>query len=174
MISRRTLLCLCLAASNLSARPVSRIELGRLQTGTRIVFVRSSAGEWGLETAGGAAPTISQSQPARLEVFRAEDDIRQLAAGYKTVLKSTAGIDASAEVKYEGVVFRIQDHWSVRGPVLSVRRKLDVVGNAPGGFNSAVTFETPPSMGWSDISYLAPGALYGDPTYNGDRSRVEL
>ena len=25
-------------------------------------------------------------------------------------------------------------------------------------------------MGWTDVNCLAPGALYGDPTYDGDRS----
>ncbi|HKV77614.1 MAG TPA: hypothetical protein VJP02_05725 [Candidatus Sulfotelmatobacter sp.] len=135
-----------------------------------MTFVRSPAGEWGIEISGGTAPTISQSQPARMEVFRAEDDLHQLAAGYKTVRKSEGGIDARAEVKYEGVRFGVHDHWSLSGPVLSVRRKVDVAGNAAGGFDSAITFQAPPSTGWSDVSYMAPGALYGDPTYDGDRS----
>ena len=163
-------LCLFLAGSSLLAQPVPRVMLGHLQTGATVNFVRSAAGGWGLEVTGGAAPTISQQKPARLEVFRAEDDIRQFAAGYKTIQKSAAGIDARAEVKYDSVVFRVVDHWSVSGSVLSVYRKVDVIGNSPGGFDSAITFEAPPSIGWSDVSYMAPGALYGDPTYDGDRS----
>lgn len=170
MRSRCTLLCLFLAASNSIAKPVARVELGHLQTGAAVTFVRSPTGEWGIEISGGTAPRISQSQPARLEVFRAENDIRLLAAGYKTIRKSEGGIDARAELKYEGVRFRVLDHWSLNGPVLSVRRKVDVAGNAAGGFESAITFQAPPSTSWSDVSYMAPGALYGDPTYDGDRS----
>jgi len=120
---------------------------------------------------GWAAPRILQPQPARLEVFCTEADIRQLTAGYKTVSKSPEGIDAQAEIAYgENVVFRVIDHWSVSGPVLCVRRKVEVAGNAEGGFDSSVVLTVDPSVGWSDINYLAPGALYGDPTYDGDRS----
>ena len=119
MLSRCTVLCLFLAGSNLFAQPVAPVVLGHLQTGATVSFVRSPAGEWGIEITGGAAPSISQSQPASLEVYRAEDDIHQLATGYKTVQKSTAGIDARAEIKYDSVVFRVQDHWSVSGSVLS-------------------------------------------------------
>ena len=31
-------------------------------------------------------------------------------------------------------------------------------------------FALDPAVGWQDVQYLAPGALYGDPTYDGDRS----
>jgi hypothetical protein len=51
-----------------------------------------------------------------------------------------------------------------------VRRKVEVTGNAPGGFDSSVVFTVDPSVGWSDVNYLAPGALYGDPAYDGERS----
>ncbi len=147
------------------------MDLGRLQTGATVSFARAATGEWGIEIAGAAAPRILQPKPAKFEVFRTEEDIRPLAAGYKTVQKSANGIDAQAEIAYgENVVFHVKDHWSLSGEVLSVRRKVDVTGNAPGGFYSSVVFTIDPSIGWSDVNYLAPGALYGDPTYDGDRS----
>ncbi len=162
---------LCLTASVLLAQQTNRVELGRLQTGATVSFIRSSEGEWGIEIAGGAAPLIVQPKPARLEVYRTDQDIRQLAAGYSRIQKSADGIDAQAEIAYGGnVVFRMQDHWSLDGAVVSVRRKVDVAGNAPGGFDSSVVFTVDPSTGWADVNFLAPGALYGDPTYNGDRS----
>jgi hypothetical protein len=169
MLSRFTVVCLLLASSNLFAHPASRVDLGHLQTGATVSFVRS-AGGWGIEIIGGELPAISQSQPARLEIFRTEADVRQPAAAYKTLQKSSAGVDAGAEVNYDRVVFRFMDHWRVKGAVLSLRRRVEVIGNSPGGFDSAMTFQLPPSVGWSDINYMAPGALYGDPTYNGDRS----
>ena len=78
-----------------------------------VSFVGSTNGEWGIEIAGGAAPRIQQPKPARLEIFNSEQDIRPLAAGYKTVEKSAAGMDARAEIAYGGnVVFHVQDRWS--------------------------------------------------------------
>jgi len=165
------LLALTLAGSALFAQPGDRLELGRLPTGATVSFTRASGREWGIEIAGGAAPRILQLQPARLEVFRAEKDVRRLAAGYRTVQKPQIGIDARAEIGYGAdVVFHVNDRWSLTGAVLSVSRKVDVTGAAPGGFDSSVTFTVDPSVGWSDVNYLAPGALYGDPTYDGDRS----
>ena len=171
MIGKYALLGPALAAFSLFAQQSARVEFGKLQTGATVSFVRTAADRWGLEIAGGPAPRVLQPQPARLEVFRTEADIRQLAAGYKTVRESPEGIDAQAEIAYgENVVFRVIDHWTLSGPVLSVRRKVEVAGNAEGGFYSSVVLTVDPSVGWSDINYLAPGALYGDPTYDGDRS----
>jgi hypothetical protein len=173
MFGKDVLLGLCLAGSALFAQQGTRVDLGRLQTGATVSFARSTAGEWGIEIAGAAAPRILQPKPAKLEVFRTEEDIRQLSAGYKTVQKSAAGIDARAEIacgESVVVVFRVQDRWNLSGAVVSVRRKVEVVGNAPGGFYSSVALTVDPAVGWFDVNYLAPGALYGDPTFDGDRS----
>jgi hypothetical protein len=180
MINRPPLLStisLLLAISSLSAqeKPASsaggRVLLGRLATGATVAFVRSGAGEWGLEIAGAGAPRLHQARPAQLEVYSREEDIRQLAAGYKSVQSGTGGVTARAEVSYgPNVSFRVEDRWSVSGAVLTVHRKLEVGGNAPGGFYSAVRFATAPEVTWPDVDYLAPGLLYGDSTYGGGRS----
>jgi hypothetical protein len=171
MFTRNALVGLTLGASALFAQPAARVNLARLESGATVSFARSAAGEWGVEIAGAAAPRILQPKPAKLQVFRTEEDIRQFAAGYKRVEKSAAGIDAQAEIAYgEGVVFRLTDQWTAAGAVVSVRRKVEVTGNAPGGFYSSIMLTVDPSLGWSDINYMAPGALYGDPTYDGDRS----
>ena len=54
--------------------------------------------------------------------------------------------------------------------MVTVSRKVEVVGNAPGGFNSSIVFTVDSSVQWGDVNCLAPGALYGDPAYNGERS----
>ena len=171
MCSKYTLLGLCLAISPAFAQTSDRIDLGRLQTGATVSFIRDTGGQWGVEIAGGPAPRIVQPKPARLEVFRAENDIRRLATGYETVRTSEAGVEARAEIAYndnvDNVRFRIQDQWSLSGAVLSVSRKVDVVGNAPGGFYSSVILTIDPSVDWPDVKYLAPGLLYGDSTYDG-------
>jgi len=164
------LLGLLLAGSTLLAQPNSRIDLGHLQTGATVSFIRSAAGEWGIEIKGAAVPRISQAKPARLEILHTEEDIRELATGYKTVRRSTGGIDARAELAYENVIFQLQDHWNLSGAVLLLHRKVEVTGTAPGGFASSLVLTVDPSIGWSDVTYLAPGALYGDPTFDGERS----
>jgi len=171
MFGTCVLLGVCLAGSTAFAPQGNRMELGRLQTGATVSFVRAARGEWGIEIAGAAAPRILQPEPVKLEVFRTEEDIRQLAAGYKTVEKSDSGIEARAEITCgDNVVFRVQDRWSLSGAVLSVRRKVEVAGSTPGGFYSSIVLTVDPSVAWTDVSCLAPGLLYGDPTYDGARS----
>jgi hypothetical protein len=164
------LLGLLLAVSNSFAQPIVRLDLGRLETGATVSFVRSAPGDWGIEIKGAAVPRISQPKPARLEISRTDEDIRQLASGYKAVKKSATAIDARAELAYENVIFRVRDRWTLSGAVVSVHRTVEVVGNAPGGFASSLILTVDPSIGWSDLNYLAPGALYGDPTNDGERS----
>ena len=164
-----SLAVLCVSAG--FAQSSARVDLGRLQTGAMVSFARSAAGEWGIEIAGAAAPRIVQPKPAGLELYRAEDDAIQLAAGYKTVRKTTAGVDATTELAYrENVVFHVNDVWTLNGAVLSVRRKIEVTGKMEGGFYSSIMLTVDPSLGWSDVNYMAPATLYGDPTYDGDRS----
>lgn len=160
-----------LACSTVCAQEGARLDLGRLQTGATVCFVRGADDAWGIEIAGGPAPRILQAKPARLEVYRADEDIRQLAAGYKAITKMADGFDAGAEItNIENVVFHVRDHWSVNGAVVSMRRTVEVAGNATGGFDSSVVLTVDSSVDWTSVNCLAPGALYGDPTYDGDRS----
>lgn len=148
-----------------------KVELGRLQTGVTVSFVNTSEGEWGIETSGTEAPRILQMKPARLEIFRTDKDVIELSVGYQKVKKSDSGIEAQAEIAYgEKVVFRVNDYWSLTGDVVSVKREVVVEGDAPDGFSSSVVFAVDSSSAWTDVNYLAPGAIYGDPTFDGDRS----
>ena len=170
-IGRCLLLGLGLAGSAALAQSGDRVDLGRLTTGATVSFVRDAGGEWGIDIQGTAAPRIRQLKPARIEVYHTEADILPLAAGYRTVEKSAAGLEARAEIAYGSqVVFHLLDRWSLDGAVVAVRRSVDVTGTAPGGFESSVVFAVDPSVGWNDVHCLAPGALYGDPTFDGERS----
>ncbi len=172
MPGKYALLGLCLAGSALFAQAQAspRLVLGRTQTGAAVSFVRATAGEWGIEIAGGPAPRLTQLKPARFEVFRAQDDIQQLAAGYSTVRKSATGVEARADVAFGDAAFHVDDRWSLSGAVMSLNRRVTVTGNAAGGFSSSIVFTVDPAVAWRDVNYLAPGLLYGDPTYDGDRS----
>jgi hypothetical protein len=168
MFNKCVVLGLCLTGSVALAQQSDRVDLGRLQTGAMVSFVRGAEGEWGIEIGGAASLRILQPKVAKLEVYRSDSDIRQLAAGYKAVQKSDSGIDARAEIAYDdSVVFRVQDRWSLKDAAVSVSRKVEVTGNAPGGFYSSVVLTVDPSIAWSDVNCLAPGLLYGDPTYDG-------
>ncbi len=171
MFCMHALLILCLAGSALAAPPETRRTLGQLRTGATVAFVRSGSGAWGIEVAGAAAPRVAQLQPARLEVMHGDENLRHLAAGYGTVRLSTSGAVAHADVADAGgVVFHIDDQWSIRDAVLSLRRRVTVTGRAEGGFASSVVLGVDSSVGWSDVDFLAPGLLYGDPTFDGERS----
>ncbi|HWC59003.1 MAG TPA: hypothetical protein VHC44_04845, partial [Verrucomicrobiae bacterium] len=128
------------------------------------------ATEWAIEISGGPAPKIFEPYPARLEVYHSDQDIRQFAAGYKTVKQAGSGVDANTDIADAGVTFHIHDHWSLTDTVLSLDRKVEVSGNGPGGFYSSIVLTVDPATGWTNVSYLAPGVLYGDPTYDGNNS----
>jgi hypothetical protein len=171
MLGKCVILELYLAVSVVFAQQGDRVDLGRLQTGATVSFVCATGGEWGIQMTDGIAPRLTQMKPAQIQVFRTEEDICELAAGYKTVHQSASDIYARAEIAYrDNVVFRVEDRWSMIGAVVSVCRKVEVMGTVPGGFNSSVVLTVDSSVRWSDVNCLAPGALYGDPTYNGDRS----
>ena len=171
MYTKIIFLIFCLTVSGRLTQQSDQVELGRLGTGEKVSFVCNAGGNWGINISGGAAPPMMQLKPARIEVFQTEEDIQKLESGYKTVRKSASGIDAQAEILYgENVVFRVLDHWSIKETEVSVSRKVEVTGNIRGGFNSSVLLSVDPVVNWIEVNCLAPGALYGDPTYNGDRS----
>jgi hypothetical protein len=171
MFGKYLIFMVFLTISLVFAQQSDRVNLGRLQTGAIVSFVRTAGGEWGIEISGGSVPRLTQQKLVRLEIFKTEQDIHELAAGYKTVQQSDSGIDTRTEIRYgEHVVFLVEDLWSLSGPVVSVHRKVKVVGSDSGGFNSSMVFMVDSSVHWSDMNCMIPTALYGDPTYNGDRS----
>lgn len=138
-----------------------RIELGRLVTGAAVSFTSNGSGEWGIEIAGGVTPRLAQQKLVQLEVFRLETDIRQLAAGYKSVQKAGNSIIARTEIPYGPAVrFQVEDQWTLSGAILSVHRRVRVAGNAPGGFYSGLMLCTAQESKLSDLDLLAPAALY--------------
>ncbi|MEJ2054417.1 MAG: hypothetical protein P8X42_10890 [Calditrichaceae bacterium] len=168
MFGKNYIFGLCLIASVVFAQNNNHVNLGSMQNGATVSFILNAEGEWGIEISGGATPRLTQLKPAQIEVFLTENDIQKLATGYKTVQKSASGIDARAEISFgENVVFKILDHWSLKDNVVSVSRNIEIAGNVQGGFNSSITLSVDPVVSWVDINCLAPGALYGDPTYNG-------
>ncbi len=165
----RLSILLTLAVSLLPAQQ-QPATLGALDGGGSVSFIRSASGKWGIAVRGSGGAEVSQDQPARLEVYR-NGAARQIAAGYDSVRTATGSARAQAQVADGDTAFNFDDEWRVAGGVLSLRRKVEVKGNAPGaGFYSAIVFTTGPDVTWADLDYLAPGLLYGGPHDNGDRS----
>jgi hypothetical protein len=176
-MNRRVFSCLSIGmviASGCQAgarQPEDPVILGRLADGAAVSFVRDADTGWGIEISGGGGPRLTQLRPGRIEVLGADGGLRELAAGYRTLEKNRCGVEAVAELACDaGAAFRVKDSWRLEGDVLSVRRQVEVSGRAAGGFNSSVTLEVDPSIRWDGVRFLAPGALYGDPSFNGERS----
>jgi hypothetical protein len=150
----------------------NRIVLGRLANGAAVTFVRAASGDWGIEIAGAGVPRLTQRKPAQIEVYRGEENVRQLAAGYQSVQKEADAVVAKAKVAGGGeAAFDVEDRWKISGAALSLSRKVSVTGaEANAGFYSAIRLSTAPGLAWPDADYLAPGLLYGDPSYDGDIS----
>ena len=60
--------------------------------------------------------------------------------------------------------FSIEDRWKLSGAVLSLSRKVNVMGPENGAwFLSAIRLSTAPTAAWTDADYLVPGLLSGEP-----------
>jgi hypothetical protein len=172
MFGKCVLLGPCLAASAALAEEGDRVDLGRLQTGATVSFVRGAGGEWGIEFSGGTAPRLTQQKPAQIEVFRGEENVQQLAPGYQSVQKEADAVVARAKVAGGGdAAFDVEDRWKVSGAVLSLSRRVSVTGvEDSAGFYSATRLLTAPTIKWEDVNCLVPGLLYGDSSHAGGRS----
>ncbi len=150
----------------------SRIVLGKLSSGASVAFVPAGTGEWGIEISGSSAPRIMQSKPAQIEIFVDEQNVHDVAAAYQSVQKEAGSVVAKAKATaVGGAAFSIEDRWALSGDVLSLSRKVTVTGGEDkAGFYSAIKLITAPAVGWPDLDYMAPGVIYGDPTYDGDTS----
>ncbi len=141
-----------------------RIELARLANGAAVTFVRAGAGDWGIEISGGGAPRLTQPKPAQIEVYRGQENVQQLAAGYQSATKDGDAVVAKAKVAGEGkAAFEVEDRWKVSGAVLSLDRKVNVTGTEENaGFYSAIRLSSAPTVKWEDAKCFIPGLLYGE------------
>ncbi len=163
---------LALAQPKQTGLEANRIVLGKLTNGAEVAFMRAGEGGWGIEISGSAVPRETQPKPAQIEVYRGEHNVSELAAGYQSLRKETGGIIATAKLEGGGKAsFTVDDQWKISGNVVSLNRKVSVIGaEQNAGFLSAIRFITPPAVAWSDVEYFAPGLLYGDPLHDGDSS----
>jgi len=147
-----------------------RLNLGRTSTGATVSLTRARAG-WSIGIDGPGSPLLSQSEPARVEISDGSGGgVHEFNAAYDQVSRAPDGVEATATIRSSPTVsFLVRDLWQLHDDDLSVQRTVVVQGSASGGFSSAIVFSAP-KLCWNDASYLAPGVLYADPTYDGERS----
>jgi hypothetical protein len=147
------------------------VDLGTLPAGAKVSFIHNETGTWGIDIKGSSIPDIGQMNPVKLEIYQLNKEIQDISVGYKTVKKSESGITAKADIRFgKDVVFHVKDLWTLNGQVVSLQRNIEVTGKDSAGFSSAIVLNVDSTIKWTDINCMAPGALYGDPTYDGDRS----
>ena len=159
----------CSSAHALAADP-EELTLPKTAAGTRVVFTHAAAG-WGIRIESAGAPRISQPEPARLEIAEANPGtVHELSSAYQQASRSQGGVEATAVIRSSPAVsFLVRDLWQLQDEILTVQRTVTVQGTDAGGFSSSVLF-TAATLTWKDASYLAPGVLYADPSYDGQHS----
>ena len=140
------------------------IELGQLANGAAVAFVRAGSGEWGIEISGGAAPSMTQSKPAQIEVYRGDDNVSDLATGYQSMHWEAGAFVADATVKAgDDLAFAVEDVWRIYGASLLLSRNVKVTGtDTNAGFFSAIRLASAPAVKWDDAIYFVPGLFYGE------------
>ena len=165
-----TLLFLISTLGTATAAQPEHLELGHTSTGALVTFIRAEAG-WSITIGGPNSPLLSQPEPARVEVSDGSvGGVHEFNAPYSQVARTSTGVEATATIHSSPTVsFLVRDIWQLHEEVLSVQRTVTVEGSTSRGFSSAIVFSAP-NLVWEDASYFAPGVLYADPTYDGERS----
>ena len=163
MFRKCIILGFCLAISATFAQQSDQVDLGQLQNGATVSFVRIGSGDWGIEISGGNTLKMIQQKPAQIEIFRGQENVQQLSAGYQFLKKEADVILATAKVGGEDTTtFVVEDLWKVSDNLLSLNRNVSVtVTESNAGFYSAIRLLTAPTVKWEDVNCLIPGLLYG-------------
>ena len=154
-----------------AAHAGERLPLGAPTDSASLTFVEARAGDWGLEIADREGTRLTQPQPLRVQTIDAHGKVDDFASGYRTVKRTRDGLEGEGMVRVGGRdLFRVEDRWSLRDGIVTVHRSVHVLADRPGGFASAISLQLQPGLSWDNAKILAPGILYGDPTYDGERS----
>lgn len=158
-------------ALSVACSPKNNVELAQLPNGAVASFNQDELGFWTISFGKNEKTDIQINEPVQLELQLPDGDRKQIALGYKHLSKRGKNYVASTTFVVEGAEFTITDKWTAEGGIVSLDRKAEVAGNVEGaGFATAVNFVTSEGTSWEDMSFLAPGLLYGDSSYDGTMS----
>src|SRR5919205_2447810 len=145
------------------------LPLGQLTAHANVLALRNDDETWGLAVAGAGAgaASMTQARPLRVEIFNpADETVREYASGYTWIDPVRGGFDAGAEICLpQGACIRARDHWAVAGDTLKLSRAVEVAGDAPCGFLSAVAFASERVATLSSLKPFVPGMIYGNSEY---------
>jgi hypothetical protein len=111
------------------------------------------------------------SLPVEVELYHAGSGAVTLRKAYQGVTAVGDGVDASVDIAIDGQpLLRVHDQWSIHAAVVTVKRRIEALTNRSGGFASAIGWTIDPAVRWTDMTVMAPGILYGDPSHDGERS----
>ena len=149
-----------------------RVILGTFSNGADASLIRDQHGKWGIKISGEQTATFMQPKPVEIELYLSDTDIQQFSAGYDKIKKKDGLVTGEVTLKTAGGAdFLVSDQWSVADGVVIMKRNLTVKGSQQdAGFYSAIRMMTNPEITWGDANFLAPGLLYGDPSYDGPTS----
>ena len=110
---------------------------------------------------------MRQPNPVKLEIYQSDEDpVQEYGSGYSSINPEAGGFSAGAEVHLPGVVkIFVQDTWRVEDSTLHVSRTINVEGNAPGGFVSAIMLDSDEGISLSSLKVFVPGIIYGTSEY---------
>lgn len=136
--------------------------LGKLAAGGEVAAVRGAEGTWGIQVRGTGMAALRQERPIRIDLYTQNTKSDSHAVGYQSLTRTPDGFAGRATVTpREGVQFRVEDRWRIKGPALEVARTVRVTGNAPEGFVSVLTLDTAQAVKWSDARPFGPSVTYG-------------
>jgi hypothetical protein len=141
--------------------PPNMLQLGTLRSGAQIIAAQTTTG-WRLIVQNAGHAGVVQPHPAQIEVIDEQGAIQTYQAPYDSVDQIDGGLCGQATLNLpNGAQITIDDTWTSGGDCLHLSRAVAVVGDAPGGFLSAITFEVERPATIPSVDLFAPGMLYG-------------
>ena len=148
-------------ASGCSLTRGQQQRLYQLSPGVSVYFEKNDEQEWGLRLERNGAAFLANATPITIEILGPGEAIRTLGAGYDSFRSGDGAFIARGSLQYDGARFVVHDTWSMEAGALRLDRKLEVEGNAAGGFMSAITLSYHKAATRDSVKLFAPGMIYG-------------
>ncbi len=140
--------------------PADTKSFGTLDSGAVVSVIKTPDDRWGLRVSGARTASVTQPAPVCIELSDRADEPVQ--SGYDSVgIVDGEAVGRARVTVASQLHIDVEDRWSVAGTVLRVTRTLRVTGNAPAGFVSGVTLPIDGALSWPQVSWFAPGMIYG-------------
>src|SRR5690349_2046372 len=100
--------------------------LGQLTTSAKLFAVPDATEKYGLLVINNEQELMRQPQPARVEIYRSDEEpVQEFASGYSSITPDPRGFTGNAEIHVQDATILFEDRWSIDDSVLRVRRLVD-------------------------------------------------